>query len=750
MSIKCIKINDLSSLIDFDFDLTTKTSINKYVVVFGTNGSGKSSLVDTLQLLNKYAETPNADNLNSIKRYLSSKISKESLHKRITIDIDFDTSTKHMVFDANTNNFDMSLQDWKKIKVFNDKYTNATIGDNIDINFQDNGLVIGEPNKELEKERTKHKELSIQKKKCLQDIEVKVQEYQTNFKTASGSSASTYLTKITKESFLENTCSYTSDSSLLSRRAALGTQQQEQKSTFINIQDINSFFDLDYWERLFNDEIQKPKLSEEYKNLLIKFSNFYENGIAVYDENLEDKCPYCLQKWDKKDQIIHDFQTYLTSVYNTNKIKINSLKNKLSEYELLIEKKNNSIKAQEKIVHDECQLYGIDYSSYSIIDIDQIKIQEIIDLIDMKSNDMEISLSIKDKLAGLQNHYFSLLSHSITPLSQIKNAIDGRTSQVRSLNNQLSEHFMKSLWEEQKGLREQFNKLDSLLSLCNDKITEFETKNEDINTIQEVFNGLLKFIGLEEYHLDANNKLQLKIDSSYDISNEGTRISTAQRKILSLCYFYAELISEVNNQNALKDYTIIYDDPLDSADYIFFHSITSLIENIEKILAKILQKDSINLGQHIVFTHNALLFNRLTQNFTLHKKIQKVDKKTKLQNADKLEDNYKVYLEIISDFYKKEQTEQREKIFIGNIIRRILEVIISFNELNSNNVSIIKDYGKPTLGLIANHLSHDSFSKVINPLPTDIEMKKACQELFELIQEYHPKQFEYIQSNLLN
>lgn len=130
--------------------------------------------------------------------------------------------------------------------------------------------------------------------------------------------------------------------------------------------------------------------------------------------------------------------------------------------------------------------------------------------------------------------------------------------------------------------------------------------------------------------------------------------------------------------------------------------------------------------------------------------MNKINQKSKLLNADKLENNYKLYLKIISDFYKKDESEPEEKIFIGNAIRRVLEIIISFNELNNNNVSIVKDYGKPKLGMIANHLSHESFSKVLNPLPTDDEMKKACKELFEIIEENHPRQYEYIEKNLLN
>ena len=335
-------------------------------------------------------------------------------------------------------------------------------------------------------------------------------------------------------------------------------------------------------------------------------------------------------------------------------------------------------------------------------------------------------------------------------LNGISTAISKRTSKVRELNTKLSEHYMKVFWEDKKDKRDKYYKLKDILDISSDKIKELEEKNEDINTIQEVFNGLLKFIGLDEYYLNSENKLQLKIETLYDISSEGLRISTAQRKILSLCYFFAEIVSEVSKESELKKYTVIYDDPVDSADYIFFHGITSLIENIENILAKILKKEKIIIGQHIVFTHNSLLYNRLTQNFSFHKKMIKKNQKTTLKNADKIENNYKLYIEAISEFYKKEETSQKDKILIGNLIRRVLEIVISFNELNSNNVSIVKDYGKPTLGLIANHLSHENFSKVLTPLPTDDEMKKACKELFEVIEELHPKQFEYINKNFLN
>ncbi len=752
MSIKQIYINNLASFSKFKFDITKKDSnIQKYISIFGTNGSGKSSLVDMLQLLNKYKTKQDEHLLNIFKDFLSNKFSKEATDSQLKINIDFNNFSECILFDKSTNQINFThIQQWQPIKIFNENYTNATIGKTVDINLKENGLIIGEPNIELNKERIKQKKLSEQKTNLEKEINEMIASKQKGYKSATGSNSQKNLGIISKENFLKDICNYKKDEKLISKRESLGTGKQEQISNIIDIHKINTFFNLEYWESLFQEILVQPTLNDEYKTLLIKYSHFYKNGIELNtNEALNDKCPYCLQRWENKDKTLDEFQTFLTSDYNQKKEKIDSLKNELQKFNLFLKEKNKEIKAQEKVVIDECKKYDVDYSNYSEVAFEETKIEKIISIIEDKINNMNTQLSIKESLENLQKYYFSLFEQSVKPLHDIKETLDKRQSLVMSLNTQIAEHTIKVIYDDKSKLRENFNNIKKLLEECSNRIDELEAKDEDINTIQEVFNGLLKFIGLGEYFLDSDNKLQLQINSSYDISNEGGRISTAQKKILSLCYFYAEIISEVTNERELKNYTLVYDDPLDSADYIFFHSITSLIENIESVLSKILGNKPVNFSQHIVFTHNSLLFNRLGQNFNLLKKINKVNQKTILTDAEKLESNYKLYIESICSFYKKENTDQREKIFIGNAIRRVLEILISFNELNNNNVSIIKDYGKPTLGMIANHLSHENFFKVLNPLPTDHEMTIACKELFEIIKENHPKQHEYIQKNLL-
>lgn len=84
-------------------------------------------------------------------------------------------------------------------------------------------------------------------------------------------------------------------------------------------------------------------------------------------------------------------------------------------------------------------------------------------------------------------------------------------------------------------------------------------------------------------------------------------------------------------------------------------------------------------------------------------------------------------------------------IYVGNVIRRVLEILATFDSLGSRGLGDMLDGGgKLKLSLIANHLSHESFTRVLNPLSTPEELQDACRELLELIRERHPVQFETI------
>lgn len=165
MSIKSIKISNLSSFDNFNFDITKDGNVNKNVLIFGTNGSGKSSLVTLIQKLDKYCSLKSPESLENLKEYLSSKFSKEAVTNEISIDIKFNDDNTKFLFNKSTLDFTNEEEKWEKIRVFNEDYTNATIGKKIDIDFKENGLIIGESNNILEKEREKQKSIVKEIKK---------------------------------------------------------------------------------------------------------------------------------------------------------------------------------------------------------------------------------------------------------------------------------------------------------------------------------------------------------------------------------------------------------------------------------------------------------------------------------------------------------------------------------------------------------------------------------------------------------
>jgi wobble nucleotide-excising tRNase len=287
-----------------------------------------------------------------------------------------------------------------------------------------------------------------------------------------------------------------------------------------------------------------------------------------------------------------------------------------------------------------------------------------------------------------------------------------------------------------------------LIKEKDEEIQRIGAENPPQDAVREVFNKLSSFIGLGEYSIDKDRRLMICVgeNDQFDISQEGCRISSAQRKILSLCYYFAEIVAQARSPSHLGDYILIFDDPVDSADYIYFHSITAVIERAEKVMSQILGQ-KVRFGQFIVLTHNSLLYDRLNSPRwrDVTSVLRKENGRTVLRKAEKSINNYAEYVATVCRYYKNPRDQKSHMIYIGNIIRRTLEILASFDSLGSNDFRDMLDGGgKLRLALLANHLSHESFTRVLNPLATPEELQQACRELLELIFDRHPVQFKTI------
>jgi len=396
----------------------------------------------------------------------------------------------------------------------------------------------------------------------------------------------------------------------------------------------------------------------------------------------------------------------------------------------------------------EAEKFHVDVSTWSRLAFANDLFEAVVTKIKAKYDSMATTVSVAVDLKQLVNLHLSVIRSNNQIIEAIHTEVENITTARKRLNAQLAHHVMKREWSKNTKLRTTVAFLRGQIAEVQGNIRRLEEEIPPQSLSQKIVNYLLEYMGLPEYFLDHESRLCLRIDKGYDISGEGRRISTAQRKIISLCYYFAELLCEVDDAKKLADIALVFDDPVDSADYVYFHSITAVIEKCEKILSRIVGINNIRFGQMFVLTHNSVLYDRLSSSRwpSTSLQVEKIDSLSVFSPSTKNTNNYLEYVKEIVRFLKKDRPDKRRMLFIGNVVRRVLEIMASFDNMGSNSFEEILDgMGQSKLAILANHMSHESFTKVMNPFADQGEMKLACVELLRVIKERHPYQYQKIE-----
>jgi len=734
MQIKKISIKNLSSLINFENDV----EFSKTNLIFGTNGSGKSTLVGLLQEINSFILQRNPESEAGLMTFLKNRVSKEAALSVMMAHVTFSSTTLSLTYDSQKESQVVSGSSWTPIKVFDDKYTARTIGDKINVDLRESGIIIGQVNREIEAARGELESLYKQLESKHNEADVEVRKTIEGFRNQTDSTIN-IDSIISRENLLASTCNLPHDSTLITQRRDLGYGKPDRLISEFDLDQFKFRLDAKSIANKCAEIVLPPEISTETAQHLKNYTEFYRQGVDIYDERLSAECPFCHRVWPESEEIVNGYRAFLQSAYSAKRQGIKKTIAELNDYK-------NQIKGQIEIVNTvytnaltEATKYGVDLSEWKPLAYDDKSHEELIALLDKKHDQMERSISIIDHLIAFENLYIATIENNNRLIKQILDKIESISALRKELNRKLADHFAWQMWSNNQNMRAEVSKIKRLIEEKTAKIAQLESESLPHDVVRKVFNDLLNVIGLGEYFIDENKRLNIVVDKNYDISNEGCRISSAQRKILSLCYFFAEIVSEVDNPRELKNYILVFDDPVDSADYIYFHSIATIIEKAEQVLSGILQHE-VKFGQFFVFTHNSLLYDRLSSKWkSFGKTIRKENGVTVLEPAMKTINNYAEYISAICRYYKNPNSRKNQKVFIGNVIRRVLEILSSFEKLGSNDIqSFLDGMGK---ALLANHLSHESFSRVLNPLSETDELQKACKEVLEIIKERHPMQF---------
>ena len=334
------------------------------------------------------------------------------------------------------------------------------------------------------------------------------------------------------------------------------------------IPDIYKKFNYSDISKLLEETIEKPTLSEREKyllNLVEDEGNHILHDQVNYFNNTETKyCPFCLQDVSEKykndlvvrvQRILADFENeYNRKLENYILMDLNfefepftelSSCNKCSE---LLDRINRIIQENNRIIRQKMN------SPYTCI---------CENVTDISSLLYELDQSLK-KLDEEKAEYNKQILDT-EPIIDRLNSVNREIAYFDIVDDYISYNNQYNEYEKLKCEEKSANELVSeKLSLYK----ELEAERKKICIAVNLINKGL------EYIFFSKGRLEIIIeDDKYKLLTNGkpvlpSNISIGERNILGLCYFFASMLQGKDDKNGFKDdYLIVIDDPVSSFDF---------------------------------------------------------------------------------------------------------------------------------------------------------------------------------------
>lgn len=428
---------------------------------------------------------------------------------------------------------------------------------------------------------------------------------------------------------------------------------------------------------LLSQKIDKPSLSERELELISAIKSGHQSRVEdakQYFSNNQNKiCPYCLQEIsdEYRDSLIKSINKVLNKDVDNHKenlksIKLPSFELDLSKYKVLGPDLIDQIQAKIEACNKICNQYQrhIDAkinSIYTPIKVDPLGLHN------------EVSL-LNDLLEELEHKRIQFLEK----LKQIKKI----KSELHSINQKLAHFEIYDSYQtllrrenEEKSIKSDIEKQKSQRQTLLAQLNNLEQQKKNVKLAVEQINKSLGYVFCTEKRLKVEYK-----DSKYHLTSNGQDIkpkdaSVGERNVLALCYFFTKIISNQELSNAYaREKLVVIDDPISSTD---FDNRIGLLSLLKYQTSKILQGNS---GSKLIFfTHDTSVFHNLVKlypNKEIPQTFWRLENKT-LTSLSKEVNEYKYLLTTIFS-YANSPTKPADP-YIGNYLRRVLEAFITFN-----------------------------------------------------------------------
>lgn len=441
-------------------------------------------------------------------------------------------------------------------------------------------------------------------------------------------------------------------------------------------------------QELLKQKVESPKLSEREEKILRMIEDGKASNVnemrRVFSKDKTTQCPYCFQEvtTDYKKGLIESIERVLSKEFDEHQ-----------------EKLEKSI-----ILEVEVDLNGYDALDSKVVLACKNKVEEI---------NKEI-FKIREIILKKINHPYTPITDFETELTdrleeyeelrkKLQNEIDkyneavgkvGTLERKLSDDNALIAHYEVASdikhWEQAK---KDFEAAKKAVEDSNKELKEkgevlelLRAKKKNIRIAVNLINNSLRYVFFSKDRLEIKVENEKYVLYSRGIPVKPNNVSLGERNIIALCYFFTELIS---NQEAKDGYTkksvIIIDDPVSSFDFENKVGIMSLLK--DKVSSIIKNNDE---SQVAVLTHDMQCyydFQKIADEIVKeikaesngHKRLYYRGRELKNKELVLVTKKYNEYSELFKIVYDYAcGNTSGYEYTIGNVMRRILEAFSTF------------------------------------------------------------------------
>lgn len=475
-------------------------------------------------------------------------------------------------------------------------------------------------------------------------------------------------------------------------KSIIGTGSQEKISdTMKPLMVENDFFQ--NITQLLAEKIEKPVLNDRDKRIIEiysqKGSRYITEVKSVFEKEDQNICPYCFRpiNSEEKSIILSEIEKILSEEAKNHQ-------RELAKYDKSIAEMMTKL---DKIINIADNFIDIYANEYETVESQYRIVNSLLS---------QYGQSVEDKINSLYTPISFSDNNIIQEIKKLNDAIS-RLEEKRNIYNQQIEEIDKSkkrasdwnreiaYWEFSEDYieyQEAYNNYQECCRKMTDYITEFNKLKEEIANLnnkkknvviaKDMINKALSYVFF------SNNILQLDVGAEsgkyYLISNgikvTPDKVSTGERNIIALCYFFTQMLDNHNStDNFTDEYFIVIDDPISSFDRenqvgvitylkcqfskIFYGNKNSKILLLSHDLSTVYDLEK--AGEEIGEQFN--LKNKFVENYEL--------KQRQIDNTKHIDMHRHEYSLLMKEIYKyaKGENSLLSDLTIGNSMRRLLE-----------------------------------------------------------------------------